>query len=121
MRSQYQADMHCKMQTQQRTRSTSLHLGDVLLPQPEVLVDTEHVLPHGQTGHTVRVVRNTTEDLCILSGRERLPPRSAARARVDCKRARTVQWRMREKVKECTYALPSPSGRRFPLKNYRKG
>ena len=66
-----------------RTRATSLHLRDVLLPQAELLVDTKHVLADGQGGHAVDVVRNTAEQLRALASGERLPPRlSAAVARM---------------------------------------
>ena len=58
-----------------RTRTTGLHLRDVLLPQAELLVDTKYVLADGQGGHAVNVVRNTPKQLRALASGERLPPR----------------------------------------------
>ena len=58
----------------QRTRTTRLHLRDILLPQAELLVDAQDILPNGQRGHAVRVVRNTAERLGALACGEGLPP-----------------------------------------------
>lgn len=44
-----------------------LHLRDVLLAQPELLVQPEHILPDQQRGHAVRVVRHAAERLCALA------------------------------------------------------
>ena len=64
-----------------RTRTTGLHLRDVLLPQAELLVDTKYVLADGQGGHAVNVVRNTPKQLRALASGERLPHVSAPRSR----------------------------------------
>ena len=66
------------------TRTTSLNLRNVLLPQTKLLVDTKHVLADGQRGHAVHVVGNTTERLGALASSERLPPSvRSARTGVD--------------------------------------
>ena len=58
--------------------ATSLHLRDVRLLQAEVLVDAQHVLAHAERGHTVRVVRHTTQLRSGIACGERLPPRVRA-------------------------------------------
>ncbi len=71
--------------TAKHTRPTGLDLRDVLLPQAELLVDTEQVLSDGQRGHAVDVVRDTAEQRRALAGGERLPPRlSTAVTRMYC-------------------------------------
>ena len=60
------------------TRTTSLDLGHVFLPETELLVDTQHVLSDRQRGHSIRVVRHTTKVLSALASGERLPPRFCA-------------------------------------------
>ena len=53
-----------------RTRTTRLHLRDVLLAEAELLVDAKHVLADGEGRHAVHVVRDTAEQLGALSRRE---------------------------------------------------
>ncbi len=55
-------------------RTSCLHFGDIFLPQSELLVNADNVLPYAERGHTVCVVWHTTEMLCALSSSERLPP-----------------------------------------------
>ena len=63
------------MRQEAPTRTASLHLRDVLLPQSELLVDTQHILTDGERRHAVDIVWDTTKQFCTLPGGERLPPR----------------------------------------------
>ena len=63
---------------EKRTRTTSLHLRDVLLVQPKLLVDAEYILADGECRRAVHVMRDDAEQLGAIPGRERLPPRLRA-------------------------------------------
>ena len=56
------------------TRSSGLHLRDILLSQPKLFIDSKHKLSNRQRGHSICVMRHTSDFLCTLSGGERLPP-----------------------------------------------
>lgn len=57
-----------------RTRSSSLNLCDILLPEAELLVDSQYVLTNRQRSHAIGVMWYTTKGLCALSSSEGLPP-----------------------------------------------
>jgi hypothetical protein len=59
---------------EKHTRSSSLHLRDIFLPQPKLFIDSKHILSDRQRGHSIRVMWHTSDMLCALSGGERLPP-----------------------------------------------
>jgi len=61
---------------------TGLNFGDLALGEVKVLIRSDDILADGERGHAIGVVRNTTELLGALSGRERLPPASATSASV---------------------------------------
>ena len=54
--------------------STGLNLGDILLPKSKLLIKSEYILSDRQRGHSVGIMRNTTEAVCALSGGEGFPP-----------------------------------------------
>lgn len=62
--------------------TTSLELGNILLVETVGLEDTDNVLANRCRGHTISVVRNTTELLSRFACGERLPPRSVSRTGV---------------------------------------
>lgn len=63
-------------------RSTSLHLGHLLLLEPQLSVDPRRVASYAETGHAKGVVRDSAVGGRSLAGRERLPPRRTTLARV---------------------------------------
>jgi hypothetical protein len=63
--------------------ATDLDLGNVLLGQSVSSVESEKVLSNRQRGHTIDVVRDTTQGRGALSGSERLRPKLLIR-RMSC-------------------------------------
>lgn len=61
-------------QRTEHTRPSSLHLGDVLLLQPELFIYTKDILSHRQGCHAVGVMRDPSEQCGTLSSSEWLPP-----------------------------------------------
>lgn len=62
------------MDREQHTRTTSLYLGNILLAETKLTVDTDDVLSDGTRSHSVGIVGNTTESCGTLASGERLPP-----------------------------------------------
>lgn len=98
------------------TRSSSLNFRDVLLLQPELLVDTDDILPNRQRGHPVGIVRHSSKKRSALASGERLPPSfCTAVAGVHCHRNR--QFGASSNIMR-THMQPSPSFQRYPLIDY---
>ena len=89
---------------EKHTRSSSLHLRDILLPQPKLFINSEHILSDRQRSHSIRVMWNTSDGLCALSGGERLPPSlSATIASVHYRKV--IVQRCATSMKECRKEL----------------
>ena len=95
------------------TRSSGLHLRDILLPQPKLFIDSKHILSNRQRGHSIRVMRHTSDSLCALSGCERLPPSlgpttaSMYYRKVNVQRGMLLQWKNLRAAQSIISAVPS--------------
>jgi hypothetical protein len=86
------------------TRTSSLHLRDILLPQPKLFIDSKHILSDRQRGHSIRVMWHTSDSLCALSGGERLPP-SLGATTASVHYRKVIVQRYATSMKDCREAL----------------